>query len=251
MNGIIYPNNWLDIINNNKVLAGNNIINTRTLLTEIRLRLLESIRQFNNKPFCLALSGGIDSSILATVLVRLNCKFTAVTLGSKENHPDVIHAKILQKKLKFDHKLLILPNLRSSIDEYEDLFSAINRFGFHNVICGDTVDEMLGGYWMHNCVEKDYVNLNPEIHKFTYEFLWKDLVKYHLEPMTKYAEKMDVQIALPYLGANDLLRNIDISQRSGISGNKIILRELANDLGVPLEIMNREKLGLCSIWSKY
>jgi len=249
MCGITYPEKWEEIIKNS-VFNEPAQISYGRLKKELIKSLRDSIRPFKNEGFCVALSGGVDSSVLVALLTTINVEFTAVTIGFGKVHKDIVFAKLMQKTFGFKHKIAVLSGERLSVDAYDDLFREISGFGFKNTICADTVDEILGGYWMHRRPEVLAPDDCADKQAWVFEKIWKDLPKLHLQPMNYYAKKHGITVSLPYLGANKILRKVAINQRVDENNGKIILRELARNIRIPDEIIKRPKLGLCSIWDK-
>lgn len=243
--GIIFPESWRKIVRKGEVVGGELRV---VAVGEVKATVLEGLREilalFGGERFCLALSGGLDSSVLAALLTELKAEFTAITIAASKKHPDVTCAKNLARKLKLDHKICLLGHQRTSSDIYDDLFYIISSFGFQYAICADTADEMLGGYISH----KEAADSNR---KGVFDFFWQDLLGKHLWPMCRYAERHGVAVALPYLAAHDLLRQVSMSQRVDGEQGKIILRQLAQELGVPKALITRRKYGLDSIWEKF
>lgn len=242
--GIIFPESWEKIVKENKVIGGERVIAVQELKTVLAEKLKKSLDRFGDREFCLALSGGLDSSVLTALLIELGISFTAITIASGKDHPDVIYAKELAQKFRLDHKVCILGHRRVSKDVYDDLFYIISSFGFQCAICADTADEMLGGYILHRDIPEEKRNI-------VFENFWQEMIPKHLEPMRHYAKEYDVAVVLPYLAAHNLLRQINMQQRVDNEQGKIILRQLAQKLGVPESIINRRKYGLCSVWEKF
>lgn len=244
--GIIFPRNWEGMIKREVVGRKLQVVTTGELEVELEIAMRKSLAEFGDKEFCLALSGGLDSSVLAVLLMEKKVEFTAITIAADRNHPDVIFAKKLAEKFKLDHKVCFLGHQRTSRDVYDDLFYVISNFS-RCVICADAVDEMLGGYVIHR-------DASEEERKNVFENFWQRLIPEHLRPMNYYAAKHNVMVVLPYLAAYSFLRDIDMSQRVGGGQGKIgkiILRQLARKLGVPESIIDRRKYGLCSVWEKF
>lgn len=259
MGGIRYPKNWKEILQQ-PVFAKNL---RKISLGEIRSALINKMVHMYyfvladaiDKRVCLALSGGIDSSVLAVFMLLNNMPFTAITLGSGPGHPDIVHAELLAKRFGFEHRVFFSPTVKEE-DAYNDLFWTVSSIGFRYAICADAVDEMLGGYWEHLnyakfCQDESKTSTDTEKMEWTFEWFWNRLAEKHLDPMNHYAEKYGIDVILPYLAINDVLRSAIPSQRVCDGKGKVILRELGRQLGLPGEIINRPKLGLCDIWKEF
>ena len=156
----------------------------------------------------------------------------------------MLFAKELAQSFGLEHKVCILGHRRTSREIYADLFYIIGSFGFQCAICADTADELLGGYILHR-------DAPEEEHRAVFEDFWSELVPKHLESMGHYAKEHNVAVVLPYLAAHNFMRHIALSQRIDNEQGKIILRQLAQKLGVPESIINRRKYGLCSVWERF
>lgn len=257
MSGIIFPKDWREIVKTKKVIKKHLItVSTERLEFELKRQLNECLKTFGNNKFCIALSGGLDSSVLAVLLKNLNIDFIAVTIGYGKNHPDIISAKKVTRRFKINHDVYILKNKKISDDIYDDLFAAISTLGFSHSIHGDTVDEMLGGYWLHkdpNSLEEIYCGtLVEKKRKLIFQDYWRRLILEHLIPLDFYARKHSVVVGLPYLATHKTLRKVEMSQRANNKKEgKIILKKLATKLHIPDEIINRKKLGLCHVWDTF
>lgn len=255
MSGIIYPKNWREVIETTKVIETElRNVGVKEVEVEISTRLVESIDLFGGAQVCLALSGGLDSSVLAVLLKKIGGDFTAITIGSSENHPDIVLAKSIAEQFQLKHLVSILIPPRQSEDIYDDLFGIIAKMGFKKSIHADCIDEMIGGYWEHQrpSMLKEYRgDVIEEKRRWIFEDFWQRLIPEHLQPMDMYASGHGISVALPYLAAHNLLRSVGIEQRVNDFARKIILRELAEELGIPDEIINRKKLGLCSAWDTF
>ena len=241
MEGIIFPENWERIMKKEVIEKPSISITVEELEAELIRQLRTCLKFFNGNNFCLALSGGIDSSILAVLLSNfLRVDFTAITIG-RINHPDILFAELLTEKFRLNHKVSLLFGSQKSDDIYDDLFAVIAQLGFGYSIHADAIDELTGGYWLHRR------NANEE----TFQDYWERLTPEHLRPMAFYAERHRVSVGLPYLATHNLLRRITMKQRTANGKGKIILRQLAKKLDIPDEIIDRSKLGLCDVWKEF
>ncbi len=261
MPGIIHPSDWEKIVRTSSVFVNmedEKPLNKIGLDFLLQQALLSSIQAFDtNRPIALGFSGGVDSSVLALELTELEAKFTAITLVGHEDHPDLIHANILAKVFEFNqmdfNHIVVIKNMKEKpIDMYSVLFETMKEQGFDQVICGDAIDEILGGYWQHQLpcgTHPDPDTDIEDVRREVFERFWEELYTRHLSMLDYYAKQFGVSVALPYLAAFDRLVRIPMSQRANSTGRKIILRQLAAHLGVPDEIINRPKFGLVNAWN--
>ncbi|MBT5338601.1 hypothetical protein HN858_04595 [Candidatus Falkowbacteria bacterium] len=244
MAGIIFPRDWQELYHSHiNILPQNNSeehpTNTFELERKIQKALIKASLAMKDNPIGLALSGGLDSSILATVLHQLELPFQAITIADDSNHPDVVHAKVLARQLGFSHTVIILQKT-NDYDNYWYLFNAFRQTGLHHVVCGDTIDELLGGYYAHT------QSLSDGTIKDCFQTIWKNLFTNHLSPLDKYSKEHGISVALPFLELLDFLITIPINQRVYHSKRKVILLELGYRITLPKVILQRKKLGLCS-----
>ena len=249
MSGIIFPDKW-----NNCSSASLNILpqtphdaqssNTFELEEKIRDSINLAVEKLTsldtaNTTIGLALSGGLDSSILATILHQLKVPFQAITIANNPNHPDIVHAQILAEQLGFPHKIVIIQTADTK-DTYWHLFNTFILEGINKVVCGDAIDEILGGYYTHN------ESLQDGSFSKCFQQHWQDLGPKHLDPLNAHAKKHGISVALPYLNLIEYLSKVPLNQRVYRLERKVLLLELGHRLNLPLPILKRKKMGLCS-----
>jgi len=224
----------------------------------------------NNGRVFIALSGGIDSSYCVAEIREFcgkNCPIDTFTVGSSEQHPDVVHAKIIAELFNTEHHCLI-PNNRDIrevnllSEKQPQLFSeekGKNGYGVFFLlqmvkkyakeigipgqpvlITHDGIDELLGGYWPHRKFETQHET--EEI----FETFWRELPEKHLIPLKRKADFHDVIPLHPYLHRSvvEYISHIPVEERTSRAESKIPLRRLAEKV-LPPEIINRRKLGFC------
>lgn len=219
---IVYPKNWKTV---------GQKITLKQIEDTIRIVLEEIDCQ------CLALSGGIDSSLLLYFMRQLYFteKIKCFTIACNKDHPDYIFSKLICGYFKTDHEVYI-PN--SKIMLGDDIVCAfyeyLDKKGIKKIIAGDGVDEFNCGYYahLHNHSEETY-----------YDYI-RRLQKEQLEPLNKNSG--NIEGCLPYIDDRLILlfSQIPIFDKVDNVNRKKILIELA--IGkLPGEIIYRRKYGFC------
>ena len=202
----------------------------------------------------IALSGGLDSSILAHLLKEK--KPNAVTIITKDflgtdlaysqivaNHTDLplslLHIEMKELLDSIDETIKILKNfndieIRNSIVPYMYLNSLKNK-GINSVITGDGADEIFAGY--NFLLKKSEKELEDELKRI------KEIMHF---PSRDIAESLDMKIETPFLDqkviefSNKLPITEKINSKNGTKFGKWILRETFED-SLPVNIVWRKK----------
>jgi len=220
---IVFPDNWREI--------GQPIP-----LQKIENTILEILSEIDCDS--LALSGGVDSSLLLYYLQRVKKKVRAYTMGKAIDHPDVVYSKsIVESFGGIDDHVIYIPS-EAEIKKaggyvYSLFYEHVSRYT-DNIIAGDGIDEFSCGYYSHqkNPTESQY-----------YEFM-RQLLPEHLIPLD--AESGDVKVYLPYIDNRLILLVSQIPTWLKVDKNsrKKIIMSLAKDK-LPSSILERWKYGFC------
>lgn len=147
-------------------------------------KLMEVLRVAvqRNAVSCLLFSGGLDTSILAWLLVRLNYNLKVITVSLESSGEDILYADLLAKHLNLNHyhrpvnideaikaipaviKILrsFDPAIPNDLVVYFGLKTA-KEMGMKEVMTGDGADELFAGYdYM-----KDIKNLDEYIKRIS------------------------------------------------------------------------------------
>ncbi|MEM4473101.1 MAG: asparagine synthase-related protein [Archaeoglobaceae archaeon] len=219
---------------------------------EAKEKILKCLENFRFKNACIAFSGGIDSSLLASLH---DLPLIAVT-ASDEEEKWILHAakKIARdvEILKVNEEVVVtsLPKVARIIEDSSFLqlsiavplhlvFEFAKKLGFSEVVLGQGADELFGGY-------KRYESLSEEELE---KFLLRDIAEIgekNLVRDAKLSYASEIKIILPYLNWEVIRTAINVSVKDKIreiNGKKVrkyILRDIAKDV-LPGEIVWKEK----------
>jgi asparagine synthase (glutamine-hydrolysing) len=203
-----------------------------------------------NYPTSLLLSGGLDSSIIAGLLLKLGADvdFYSISNGEDEEYVKACeyYWNVESKRLSYDIDIESEEGKKNLIDIYKkwnespvDMGSVIPQYHLFDaikkgsntriVISGDGADELFGGYRRMN----EYDSQQSDIfHELTY---------YHLPRLDKLSMAHTLELRSPFLN-HDIVRfaiNLPLEERK----NKKILKDTFKGL-VPDSVIERSKLAL-------
>jgi len=227
---IVYPDNWKKDYND---YADYDID-----IASIVERILQDVI-YNINVNHLAYSGGIDSTIMLALLKQTYNVVHTYTISSRKDHPDVLFARLGSEKYETDHHEFIVEPTNVETDEFPG-DNAVRQFFEHvgkhtdRIITCDGVDEFMCGYYAHMDGTQE-----------TYEHYLSRLTPDHLVPLDSASG--NVKVYVPYLNRwmICIYRNIPLSAKVDENNRKKIMVEIANYLGVPKEITERNKYGFC------
>lgn len=206
------------------------------LASAIQQSTFEAASQFPGEVH-LALSGGVDSALLLSYLVKAGCQVVAHTIFDSEDHQDRHHASLAASS--FGEQVVWRPHLvkrgNPNTDNYIFLMREVGQ-ETSLVMCGDCIDEMTGGYYSHQADQGDF---QSRIER---------LVPEHLISLEKASTQFQVTVHLPYASAGvmDACGAFTFDELvDGTSRKKPIYR-IASRERVPTPILIRRKLGLVS-----
>jgi len=221
----------------------------------------EQAIKINDGRIFTTLSGGLDSTI-ALAFLRKNFPGATIetfTMGGDENHPDLQHARLAAKKFNSTHHEFIPSpdEIQGALDEFKKAFPDVDIMRHHGsldvfmlyqyleksrprtVIVHDGIDELMGGYWGHR------KEIEPIKKAEAFTNFWQRLVPDHLEPLARTANHFNIKLLFPYLDSRIIsaISQIPLDERTTKALSKIPLRNIAQELGVPQEIIDRPKRG--------
>ncbi|MFO7618455.1 MAG: asparagine synthase-related protein [Thermoplasmata archaeon] len=201
------------------------------------------------RKIALMFSGGLDSTILA-VIARKHCDLVLYTLGLEDSH-DLRWGRECASIMDLD--------LVSIVPEKDDVIRSIGNVtkvhGMDNpqwlstfvafdivlenvpdkaIMCGQGADELFGGYRKY-AASGDPV---PMMVNDTSELLELELPAYR-----RMANNHGKELLAPYLDTRvvSFAQSIPIGLKISASENKIVLRDAAGLLGVPLMMARKQK----------
>jgi len=237
----------------------------------------------------IALSGGVDSSLIAILCKEIKNDIKTFVISDRQDSEDVYYANLLAKRYGFKHtEIIINNNIVSNLNYCLDGILNYDKSGvFENIgdkavylfykevskyvkviISGDGADELFGGYWMH----KKPLGFKDKLKCRTNNVY----IKKHLdclfpednESIGKYnVLKLLFEIALPNyhlwtldrcsmnFGVEARIPYLDIGVIKSVLQKDIIERtnkKLLYNLYIkylPDEIINRNKKGFCDAFS--
>ena len=185
----------------------------------------------------LALSGGVDSSLLLYYMKKINKKVVAFTMGNSMDHPDVVYAKMAVESIdrSIAHRIFI-PDISTKAKAnsvYGLFYKFVSEFT-DRMVAGDGIDEFACGYYPHQNSPR----------QSTYYNLLRRLLPEHLLPLNR--DSRGVKVYLPYIDKRMifLLSQIPIYDKVDSKERKKIIMALAKDK-VPQAILDRWKYGFC------
>lgn len=191
----------------------------------------------------IAYSGGIDSTVILCLLSHLFEDVSTYTISSREDHPDVLSARLGSERYGTKHhEFIVEPNIDVS-DRFlgdnavRQLFESVQDYT-DEIICCDGIDEFMCGYYDH------------QQHEGVYAAYLERLLPDHLVPLNNSSKY--TKVYLPYLDNDliDMYREIPLSDKVDSRNRKKIMIEIANYLKIPKEFVNRNKYGFCDAFRK-
>ena len=212
-------------------------------MEKILAELLKSIKFEKNS--ALSFSGGLDSGVLAYLMKDCDVHLYTVGIeGSIDIQNAIESSKILSLPIeiiyvdeeKIKEGISFLLKIDSSMSPVELSFELplyfVSRYAKEkNVYTGQGADELFGGY-------KKYLNdhsiMNRDLEK---------LLSRNLPREIKIVMGFGKILKTPYLNENiiNFARNLDVMYKIRNGERKWILRKAARIIGVPEEIIKREK----------
>ncbi len=209
-------------------------------------------KRIPKKRFGILFSGGVDSSFIALLCSRAKADFACYAVGL-EGSADIESAKRAAKLMKLDlkAKILTMKEAESAIKKVTEIVGPdvmkvgvgaviyeaaklAKKDGIEIVFSGLGSEEVFAGYERH-VKSKD---INDEC--------WNGLKAMHQRDFTRdyaIAEELGAEIMTPFLDKDVIIQGMQVPAHKKIKGSnkKLILREIAEEMGLPKEIAWRQK----------
>ena len=232
----------------------------------IRTMLHHAVKKrITEQPIGFLLSGGLDSSILATIASGIMApdRITTYYMNVKGCvSTDMIYARNVAKHLNTEHIEITveasdIPKVIESLETFDSstissavpmfkLFEEIAKIGKHKVvISGDGANELFGGYlYLHNApsasmFQEETISLLRNMHKF-------DLLR-----ADRCSSAHGIEIRMPFLDHKlvEYVTHLDANEKipSFIRMEKMILRK-SFDGFLPFDVLYRQHSNMNSSW---
>ncbi|WLP89150.1 MULTISPECIES: asparagine synthase-related protein [Gordonia] len=209
-------------------------------------------------PIAIILSGGLDSSIVASLAAQQHSTCVAYTIGTPDS-PDIDHATRLARDIGIPHRVIevrpsdigrsaVMDAVRfSELTEYGDiinavisavLFTAIAEDGIRIAVGGDCSDELFGGYPMYQTIPEDQ-RRDLFLHKL------HGLSRTELQRVDRASMSATVEARVPFLDERvvETALRLPMSMKTRDGQEKWVLRRAFDD-ALPDYVINRPKHGL-------
>ncbi len=136
------------------------------MISQLENIIIKNIRTISPVPISLLLSGGIDSSLVLSLIKKVYPEITIHTfsLARNNNYPDIVFSREIAELFETDHHEIILT--RSEFENYKTEYDKVRQYNFKGdvnvyvlcsiakkysniIVTGDGGDECFGGYWLH------------------------------------------------------------------------------------------------------
>ncbi|MBT4334243.1 hypothetical protein HOD61_00290 [archaeon] len=221
---------------------------------KLKQSIIESISLQSKDNNAVLFSGGIDSTLIAIILKKLNKQFTCYTVGI-ENSKDVEFAKDIAATLNLKLKVRLLQ--LNEIEEYLKQTIRILkdkdpvRLSIATVITAaidlakqDNQDNLFSGLG----AEELFIGYKKyKISKTPIKDCWEGLRttwKRDISRDVSIAKKLNITLNAPLLQDEVITQAMafPLDKKLSKDQDKIILREIALDLGIPKEFAYRKKV---------
>lgn len=226
---IVYPKRW-------------SVVGQPVEIRDIEEAILQALLDIDCPN--LSFSGGLDSSLILYFMTRIFKKVLAFTIGFPEDHPDIVHSRLVARRFRNVELRVYTPEADRIANETDKkpgqdvgvrlFYWWLAKIGVSAIVACDGIDEFMCGYYDHQ--------QHPD--EATYYKRIRRLRDEHLKPLNDNSG--DIKVYLPYLDHRLLLllNQIPLSDKVDGEKRKKIMVDLA-ERKVPREIIERWKYGFC------
>ncbi|MBS3098518.1 asparagine synthetase B [Candidatus Woesearchaeota archaeon] len=256
---LIEENKWKSLIESLKTDFNNLETNKERAKRILKERIIEAVKKNAVDNCGVLFSGGVDSTLIAFILKKINIKFTCYSVGL-ENAQDLQFAEKVASALSFDLKTKVI-----TLEEFEQIVKKVvkilnepdvTKVGVGSVVYAASLlakkdkvnvlfsglgsEELFAGYERHLVA---FGNNNFEaLHKECWDGLI-NMWKRDLDRDFRITKNVGVDVRAPFLDVDVIKTAMSIHPVYKIdkSIKKIIVREIAEDFGIPKEFSWRPK----------
>ena len=257
--GLVPIESWRKVVDNLK-----DRISGKPDKEKLKQVIIEAIKKrVPEEPFGVFFSGGLDSALIALICKQLGLKFTCYAVGfqdkSTEIPQDIWYARELAKKLNLNYyeKLFNLKEAKEAIEKAVNIFPKPKEWNTDYFVTIDVAsvvvaaksiakekvffsglgaEEIFAGYKRHLEVK----DVNAECWRGLREMWSRDLYR-----DVTVGEALKIDLLVPFLDEDVIIEAMKFEGNRKISKGekKVILREIAEELGLPKEFAWRKKQG--------
>ena len=255
---LIEENKWKSLIESIKTDFNNLETNKERAKRILKEKIINAVKNNAVNNCAVLFSGGIDSTLIAFILKQLDANFTCYSVGL-ENAQDLQFAEKVAGALSLNLKTRII-----TIDEFEQIVKKVTKIlnepdvmkvGVGSVVYAASLlakkdnkqvifsglgsEEIFAGYQRHEeALDKGFAVVHEECLNGL-----KDMWQRDLKRDVLIANNIGVELKLPFLDINVIkaAMNIHPVYKIDKTTKKIIIREIAEDIGIPKEIACRPK----------
>ncbi len=230
----------------------------------LKQSIIEAVKKrIPKEPFAVFFSGGVDSALIALICKQLDLKFTCYAVGFQHENmeipQDIWFAREMAKKfdLKYVEKVFNLKEAKDIITQAVKIFPKPKEFNAEYYVTIDVAsvviaarsiakekiffsglgtEEIFAGYNRHLKVS----DVNEECWRGLREMWSRDLYR-----DVTLGTALGIDLLVPFLDEEVIIEamKFDGDRKINAEHKKIILREIAEELGLPKEFAWRRKQG--------
>jgi asparagine synthetase B (glutamine-hydrolysing) len=221
-------------------------------MEELKNAIIEAVMSCVVESNALLFSGGVDSTFIAKILKENEVEFKCYTAGFP-GAEDIEYAKRVAYDLGLDLKIVEIKDLEENLKKIIEVIGMKNPvmvsvaipFYFacsiiqeKNLFSGLGSEEIFAGYRMHKMLLPDY----EAIRKLSLKRL-EEIKETDIKRDQRIADHFGLKLCKPYLNPNvvDIAMKTPGHYKVTRERDKIILREIAYDMGVPKYVAWRKK----------